>query len=350
MRNEMKKWASLITVSSMILLTACGGGGQSSSGTTSAQPASGEAKAAKTDSMTLKLGHLAAETTNYHGLALKFKELVEKKTEGKVKIEVYPNAQLGGDRELMESMQFGNVDLGVITSAPVSNFAPQFNVMDLPYLFKDWDHVNKWIQSDAAKQLMNETEATGLKTFSLMPRGFRHVTNNIKPINGPDDIKGLKLRVLESKLYVDTFTAMGSSPQAMSWSDAYTAMQQKAIDGQENTMDIIHDQRVDEVQTYVSKTGHMAAFAAIMGSKANFDSWPADIQKAIEEAAAEATAILSEENKTKEENYQKKLEEKGMIINEPDRSPFRSMVQGIYDEFISKNGDKYLKEIEKLVQ
>lgn len=342
-----KRWFIVLAVLMVFSLAACGGateqpdGEQANEGNANGAQETGEV-------ITLKLGHQTPESTNYHQLSLKFKELVEEKSNGQVKIEIYPNRQLGTDRELLEAMQFGNLDLGVISSPPISGFAPEFMVLDLPFIFENWDHVESFIGSDIYRELLATSEKAGLKTFELMARGFRHVTTTDKPIQKPEDLQELDLRVIETPIYVQAYEALGANAKAMSWPDAYTALEQGAIDGQENTMDIIHDERVYEVNNTVSKTGITFTFAALMGSKQTFDQLPEDVQQIITEAAQEAVAYINPINREKESEFEGILEEKGMTIYDVDQKPFKQHVQQIYDKFTSEHGDQIFNGINAL--
>ncbi|MGE5577412.1 MAG: TRAP transporter substrate-binding protein [Syntrophothermus sp.] len=296
----------------------------------------------------VKLGHMAPESSPYQQVAEKFKEIVEKETNGRVSIQIYHSGQLGFDRALLEAMQFGTLDFGVITSSPMSNFVPAFATLDLPYLFRDWDHVEKFLTSNVYKGLLKEADKAQLVALGLLPRGFRSVTNSKRPIRTPRDMAGLRLRVIESPIYVDSFNAMGASVQAMSWGEVFTALQQGAIDGQENAINTIYDERVYEVQKYLSLTEHMFAFATIVASKKTFDKFPADIQKILREAGLKAALEVGKQQRKEVEAYLKKLQDKGMVVNQADRPAFRKLVQPVYDKFEQKYGDKYSKAIEGL--
>lgn len=298
--------------------------------------------------ITLKLGHMTPLEHNYNYLAEKFKKLVEEKSEGRIIIEIYPQAQLGYDRELLESMQFGNLDLAVTTSAPISNFEAMYGVLDLPYLFQDWDHLEAFIQSKTAQNLMTESMDNGLVGLSIMPRGFRSVTNNVKPINTPEDLKGIKFRVLESPAYVKTFEDFESVVSAMSWGEVYTALQQGAIDGQENPPETVKAERVYEVQEFYSLTEHIAGFAAIMGSSATWNKLSSEDQELIRESAIEAAILQGKENRAKEEKVLEELSGLGLKINRVDKSLFAEKATSAYQWFEEKNGKKYIDEIKAL--
>lgn len=345
----LKRGLFVLTALLLVIgLAACGGNGEQPEPSEGAGQEGADQSAGSGDQVTLKLGHLTPETTNYHQLALKVKELVEERTNGQYTFEIYPNRQLGADRELLEAMQFGNVDFAIISSPPISGFTPEFMVLDLPFLFESWDHVENFIGSDVYRELLSKTENAGHVTFELMARGYRHVHTNDKPIQSPEDFKGLNLRVIEAPMYVQAYEALGANVQAMSWPDAFTALEQGAIDGAENTLDIIHDERVYEVNNTVSKTGITFTFAAFMASKQTFEQLPEDVQQIIAEAVEEAVQEINAQNRQNDEEFEAKLEEKGMTIYEVDREPFKEYVQEVYDNYISQHGDELVNGIMEL--
>jgi tripartite ATP-independent transporter DctP family solute receptor len=307
------------------------------------------------ESITLKLGHMSPLENNYNLLAEKFKALVEEKSNGRIKIQIYPQAQLGYDRDLLEAMQFGNVDLAVNTSAPISNFEPLFGVLDMPYLFKDWDHIESFIKSDVAKDLLSECLDENLVGLAFMPRGFRSVTNNVRPIYKPEDLKGIKLRVIESPAYVKTFEDLGAVVSAMSWGEVYTALQQGAIDGQENPPETVKTERVYEVQKYFSLNEHIAAFAAIMASKSTWDKLSEDDQKILRESAVEAAVAQGNENRKTEADIIKELNDKlGLKVNRvEDKSLFATKTTSAYKWFeqeCGQEGKAYIDKIKALAK
>ncbi len=332
----MKKFGllSLVLILVMSLLTGCGGG----------EPA----EDAKDETITLRLGHMAPESGNYHAFAVKFKELVEEETNGKVKIQIYSAGQLGYDRELLESMQFGNLDLGVITTSPMVNFVKEMAVLDVPFAFKDWDHVERFLSSDAAAELLDEGLDEGLAGLSIMPRGFRSTTNSKHPIEKPEDFKDIKLRVIESPLYVKAFEDIGATIQAMSWGEVFTALQQGTIDGIELDHRTLYDERVYEVQDYLTETEHIFAFCALVASKANLEALPEDVQNVLRTAAVEAAQVVGAEQRVLVDEYKQKLADEGIEFNNIDRDVLREMTKNTREWFVSEYGDKYYKVVEEL--
>lgn len=357
--NLYKQMSLIIILSVVCFLAACGGYSnpkQESTETTegimglvdtpvTATPANDEE-----DTLVLRLGHQSTVDSNFQRASLRFKKLVEEKTNGKVRIDIYPFRQLGTDRELLEAMQFGTLDFGLISNPPVSGFAPEAAILDLPFLFKDWEHVKRFLDSEVEGEFRSVTEDVHLKILSIMSRGFRHVTTSTGPILNTEDFNGTTIRVIESPVYIEAYQALGASPQSMNFGDAYTALEQGAIDGQENTMDIIDDEKIYEVNSHVSKTGVNFVFGFLMASKDRFDSWPEDIQIAVMEAAEEAIHETNLENEVHETDYEEVLEEKGMEIHEVDREQFVPLVENVYQNWIDQYGDDMLNKIQALAE
>ncbi len=310
--------------------------------TLAAAPAAAEAP------IVLKLGHINPETGNYHQYALAFKEALETRSNGRLQIEIYPAGQLGYDRELLESIQFGNLDLGIITSSPIANFVPAFMALDFPFLFDSWDHVLTFIQSDACKELMNEGAADGLVGLGMLARGFRSTTNSRRPINTSADFAGLKMRVIESPIYIKTFEALGATVSAMSWGEVFTALQQGTIEAIELDYRTLYDERVYEVQKYLSATEHIFAFATMMTNPAVLDSLPEDLRQILVDCAAETALTTSQAQVDIINSYIDKLQEAGIQFNECDRDELRAKVASVRDWFTTTYGDKYLTAIEAL--
>ncbi|MGE5677776.1 MAG: TRAP transporter substrate-binding protein [Pseudomonadota bacterium] len=343
-KRSLKVILAAILVLSL-LLTAC-------SPKQEAAPAAGAAPAAepaKAEVKVLKLGHIAAPGTAYDNFAHEFKRIVEEKSKGRYQIDIYPAGQLGVDRELMESLQIGNVDFTIITASDINQFVEEMAVQDLPYLFRDWDHVEKFLDSDVAKEFYGLTESVGMTTLSFMPRGFRHVTSNIAPVKTPADLKGLKIRVAESEVYIDTFKALGANAQAMAWGEVFTALQQGTIDAHENTIITTRDYKINEVQKYMSETGHFFAFAALQMNSNLLKGMSAEDQAMFREAGLEAGKKLGLEQKAAEAAAKKELEGKGMIFNAvEDRAAFEALIQPVYEKFKQNHSSKFLDAIKAI--
>jgi len=298
----------------------------------------------------LKLGHMMPLFSTEHACALKFKELVEERSKGDIEIVIYPAAQLGHDSDLLEALQFGTLDLGVITTSPQTNFAKEFGTLDVPFLFKDWSHVMKFIHSDFYDEFLKSTEKAMFYNLALMPRGYRDITNSKRPIRTPEDLKGLKIRVIESPVFVQTFDTLGASPQAMSWGEVFTALQQGTIDGQENTLATISYERVYEVQKYISKTQHIFAFASICASKMLYDNYTPEEQTLLHKAARDAAEFIANQVQAEEVTYAKELTEKGMEINEVDGDAFRALIKPVQESIAKRYSYSYYNKIKALAE
>jgi tripartite ATP-independent transporter DctP family solute receptor len=295
---------------------------------------------------TFRLGHIAAAGTAYDILAAKFKEYVETRSNGRFKIDVYSGAQLGNDRVLAESIQAGTVDLAVLTSSDMGNFARELEVQDLPFLFESWDQVFKFLDSSFVQQFYSITDASGIKTLAFMPRGFRHATNNKGPITSPAGFQGMKFRVVDSPIYAETFRALGANPQAMAWGEVYTALQQGTVDGHENTLVTVNDYRIYEVQKYLSKTGHVFAFAAIVVAPSLYQGLSAADQDLIAKAARDAAKEIGSVQLETENNAAANCQANGMQINEvPDKKPFVDRMTPVYDGFFKNHDRKWFDGI-----
>ena len=216
--------------------------------------------------VTLDLAHVVNEQDAFHVAAVHFKELVEERSEGAVSVEIYPNAELGDERTLLEGMQIGTVDMGVITNGPVANFVEEIAVFELPFLFPDRESAYAVLDGEIGQELLGELERVQLKGLAYAERGFRNLTNSQRPVREPGDIDGLRVRVMENPVYTDTFRALGANATPMAWTEALTAMQQGTIDGQENPVGVVHSFNLDETQTHMTMSRHTYAPAIfVMG-------------------------------------------------------------------------------------
>ncbi|AEH50298.1 TRAP transporter substrate-binding protein [Pseudothermotoga thermarum] len=297
----------------------------------------------------LRLAHVVNEKDIFHVAAVKFKELVEERTNGRVQIDIYPNAVLGDERTLLEGMQLGTIDMGVITNGPVANFLPEIAVFELPFLFANAQEAYAVLDGPVGKDLLKSLEKVNLKGLAYAERGFRNITNSKRPVRTPADLKGLKIRVMENPVYIDTFKALGANVIPMAWTEALTALQQGTIDGQENPIVVIHSFKLYETQKYLSLTRHTYAPALIIMSLKVFKSLPSDIQKIFEECAQQAAEYARKVNGENEERLLKELIDFGMQVTQPDLNAFREAVKSVYDKYSARFG-KYLKEIQKQLE
>lgn len=312
-------------------------------GCQSGAPKGGEG--GKTQTLTLKAGHAVAETHPYHLGLVKFAEIVSQKTNGQIKIDIYANGQLGNERDMIEGLQIGTIDLVVTSTGPVSNFVPEMGVVDLPFLFRDRQHAYKVLDGPIGQDLLKKFDAKNIVGLAFWENGFRHLTNSKRPVNTPEDVKGLKIRTMENPVHQETFRVLGADPTPMAWSEVFTALQQKTIDGQENPIPIIYNQKIYEAQKYLSLTGHFYSPSLLLMSKTAFDKLTPEQQKIFREAAVEAASYERDQIKKQEDEQVDKLKAAGMEITQPDRAAFQAATQSVYQKFEPQFGKELIQQI-----
>jgi tripartite ATP-independent transporter DctP family solute receptor len=293
----------------------------------------------------IKVAHVVNEQDAFHLAATKFKELTEKYTNGEVKVTIFPNAVLGDERTLLERMKMGIVDAGIITSGPFVNFVPQFGVVDMPFLFRDSEHAYKVLDGPIGDKLFADLEPQGWKGLAWAERGFRNLTNNKRPINKPEDVAGLKIRLMQNPIYVDSFKALGANAVPMAWTEALTALQQHTIDGQENPLNVIVSFKLYESQKYLAITRHAYAPAPIIMSMMTWKKLTPAQQSAVLKAAREAAQYERDYDNQNEAGWLKELADKGMVITKPDLSAFLKAVKPVYDTYSDKFGKDLINAI-----
>jgi len=276
----------------------------------------------------IKAGH-GAQTGHPTHLALeRFAELVKEKTAGEVTVEVYPDRQLGEEREMVEGLQFGSVDMAVVSTGPLVAFVPDVAVIDLPFLFEDSEHVYRVLDGEVGQELLKAFEPRGIHGLAWWENGWRHLTAN-KSIQTPADLQGLKLRTMQNPVHIAAFEELGASPVPMVWGEVFTSLGQGVIDAQENPITVIATNSLWEVQSHVMLTGHVYGPHAALFSKAKWDSLSPEHQAAVTEAVREATAYQREQSAKLEAENLEKLKQNGMTVVEVDTAPFREEVRDL---------------------
>lgn len=275
-----------------------------------------------------------------------FKTEVEKLTNGQVQVQLYPNRQIGDEKQLLEGMRFGTVDGGIITNAVIAQVEPAFEVNDLPFLYSSAAQAQKVLDGPVGQDLANRLAKKGVVSLGYMEGGFRQMLNNKKPVNGPDDVKGVKYRVMQNPTFIDMFNAMGGAAVPMAWGETYTAVQQGTVDGLEIPVAVIDAAKYFEVTKFLSLTNHTYSMIGLLMSKRAFDKLTPEQRKAVIEAGKIATA---EQRKLVASNEQKLidgLKAKGMTVNSiGDVAQFRNSVAPMYDKARAKVGEDVMKQV-----
>ena len=306
---------------------------------------SATASAAGSDVITLRASHSCADTHPYHLGLQRFAELVDEKTDGKVKIDIFPSAQLGDERANIEDLQMGTLDIAVSSTGPLGNFVEDFLILDLPFLFSGYDHAHRVLDGEIGQALIAKLDDIGVVGGAFWENGFREMTNSRHPIKSAADCAGLKLRCMENQVHMDAFAALGMDPTPMAWSEVFTALQQGVIDGQENPIAVIYSQKVYEAQDYLAITNHVYSPSLILFSKPVFDKLDADIQTALMEAAQEAAAYERSCCEDDESAQIAEMEELGLQVTYPDVSEFQAAMGPVYEKYAAQFGQENIDAI-----
>lgn len=238
----------------------------------------------------IKAGHGLTEVSAMHLGWVKFKELVEERSKGEIVCEIYPNQQLGGDRELTEGAQLGSVTITSPTSSPLAAFQKDFFVLDAPFLFVNRQEAFPALDGEFGQALLKKLESINLKGLAYWENGFRNITNSRNAVRTPDDVKGLKLRVMENAIHLAAWKALGANPTPMAFGELFTAMQQKTVDGQENPFGQIYDNKFYEVQPYITKSQHAYPPFVVIMNKEFWDDLSQAHKDIVTSAMKDATA------------------------------------------------------------
>ncbi|HEY8418496.1 MAG TPA: TRAP transporter substrate-binding protein [Limnochordales bacterium] len=296
----------------------------------------------------LRVSHVVAQEHPYHYGALEFERLIEERTNGRIQVTVFSDGQLGaGEREQVESLQLGAIDIVVTGTAVLANWVPRMAVMDLPFIFRDYDHVDAVLDGPVGEMILQmiEDARVGIKPLALWEQGFRYLTNSRRPINSPEDVRGLKIRVQENPIHVASFQTMGASATPMSWGEVYTALQQGVIDGQENPVPVLLSHRIYEVNRHLAMTGHFYAPAIIIMNEARFRSMPPDLQQALVEVAREVSRYQRDVARRMEREQVAELERLGMQITYPDKAAFQAAMAPVYQQFEAQLGADLIQAV-----
>jgi len=284
------------------------------------------------DVLTLRLGHIQSEKDLWNFGAEKFKEELEARSGGKITLIIYPNSTLGGDRDLVEGMQMGTVDFGLIAGV-LGNFEKTIQLLELPYLFRSEVEFNKIIHGPIGDEIANNVlKAANVRILNWWDRGPREVTSN-KPINDLEDLQGLKIRVPEIPAMVSTWRAIGANPTPMAWSDVYTGLEQNVIEAQENPIPFIFGGRINEVQKYLAFTDHKFEYVTLAMSDVRWQQLTDEQREIVTAAADAATQAENEAVKQQAEGMLKIMEDDGLQVTYPDNGPIAAAATKAHEAF-----------------
>ena len=333
----MKKRVLSVLMASAMMVAVLAGCSSSSTGSASggSSAASGsEAAQSEGGEYAMISGTTTPDNHPYNLGLVKMSELVAEKSNGAVTLDVFGNSQLGNERDLLEGLQLGSLQITCVSTAPLAGFTDSFLVFDLPFIFETTEQARAVMDSEVGTEILNSVEDQGMKGLAWFENGFRNVTNSKLPITVPDDLKGIKIRTMENPMHMEAFRVMGADPTPMAMGDVFTALQQGTIDAQENPIPIIETNKFGEVQHYLSMTGHLFSPAPVFISTDYFNSLPAEYQTAVQEAATEAVPYQREQIDEQNVTGLGSLQAAGMEVNEPEKEPFKDATKVIYDEYV----------------
>ncbi len=346
----MKKVIALfLTLAMIFALAACGS--QSPSSTSDSGSANDPAEApaeeaASDDVIVLQAGHVLTEDSGYHQGLLRWAELVNERTDGHIKIEVYPNSTLGNERDMIEAVQMGMLDITIPNHAPMTNFTDAFNVFDLPFLFANRDEAYAVCDSDFAQGILDSLADINIVGISLWENGMRYLANNKLDVVDSSDLAGLKIRTMENTIHMASFTAWGADPTPMAFGEVYTSLQQGTIDGCEIPLETIYQNKIYEVANHITMTGHFYCTAPLLMSFNAWDRLTEEEQQILVDAANEVKPYERQLIKEADEAYYDLMKEEGVIfVDQIDADEWRSAAQSVYDSFEQQDVLKQVQDI-----
>lgn len=343
----MKKNLVLLAVITALALslTACGGGGTT-------QDTGKVAKPAKTDANTLGIGYTTGANENdpYHLTATKFKEIVEKKSNGRIKVNTFHSSQLGSEPEMWEGMQSGMCDMAVMTNAYLSTYVHANGALDLPFIFKDLKQARTVLDGDYGKKLIDNMGNTGVTCLAFSEGGFRQLCTRDKGIKAPADLTGLKIRCMETKIYLSAYKALGVNATPMAWGELLTALQQGTVDGCDAPLSVLYTNGFPDICKYIDNVNLFYSPLPICISTDKFKTFSPEDQKMLREAAVEAAKFVKNNNDTKAAGMEADLTKKGMtIVKDVDMKAFQAKVLPAWQEMESYIGKDWVDGLKSQV-
>lgn len=339
----MRKNVTVLVCISLIIslfLIGCGNNNNKAGGETSDQ-----------ESFVLKLGHVGPADSEHpwQKYVEVFADKVEEQTDGKVKIESYPASQLGADREMLEGMQQGVVDMGLIGTIAMGNFVPEYQVWDLPYIFpNDQAKKDEIVNGPIGEEIAGYAREKGFEVISYWHHSNRSMSNSKRPIKSIDDLKGLKMRIVENPSSMDWFQRIGTVPTPMAFNELYTALQQGVVDGQDNGPGLTYGSKFSEVQQYYTYTEHIYSVLALVVSKKSWDSIPEDLQTTLKNLAEEIGKEQTKYSLEMEVKYGEMMEEAGVEVHRlspEELKRFEESAQPTYEKVAPQIGEDLVNKM-----
>ncbi|ALM53617.1 TRAP transporter substrate-binding protein [Halomonas huangheensis] len=295
---------------------------------------------------TITVGHTTADTSHYSAGVDAFKERLEELSGGEFTVQEHSAGALGGERAMIEGLQIGTIDTVITSTGPLGNFVPETYVLDLPFLFADYDQARCVLDSEIGQDLLDMMGEHDLVGLAWTENGFRHMTNSRREVKQPDDASGLKIRTMENKMHMAAFEELGVHPTPMAFPEVFTALQQGTVDGQENPISVILTSNLWEVQDYLTLTGHVYSPAIMLASPILWEGLSEEEQGWFLEAAHAGAEATREMVSRLETEGVEELKEKGMtVVDDIDKSQFQQAVEPSYSVYTDEYGSEWLDRI-----
>jgi tripartite ATP-independent transporter DctP family solute receptor len=293
----------------------------------------------------LTLGHGAAPGNPRHEASVKFAEVVKAKSNGRVEVQVSPSAQLGDDAAMVTALRTGALDISANSQGAVAAAVPEYAAFGMPFLFASLPQAWKLMDSAVGKELADKSAEKGLIVLGYWDNGIRHMSNSKKPLNKPEDLKGMKMRTPPDAVTVDIMQSLGAEAQQIKFSELYVALQQGVVDGQENPLVNIHASKLYEVNKFISLTGHKYEMTPFLMSKRTWDKLSDADKKAVKDAADEATALQRKLSQEADDKLMADLKAKGVMINTADKASFEKATSKVDDKWMASPIGPFVKKV-----
>lgn len=298
----------------------------------------------------LAFSHYGSSEDTVHAAAERFKDLVEVGTNGEIQIDVHPGNGLGDASSVLQGVAEGTIDIGVVGNPYFTSLEPEMDVLDLPFLFENPSHAYKVLDGDIGRAILDKLERHGMKGLALWEIGFRNLTNSVRPIRTPEDVRGLKIRTGPVPAQRRAFELLGAEPVPGEPAELYAALESGAADGQENPAHAIYARRLHEVQGHLSMTRHAYTAAPLVMNLDTFNKLPEEHRDLIMEAAIDAAQYEREENDSNDESAVLLMKDEGMaVVADPDVAAFREAIgDQVRQDYVERHGSGVLDQIDEL--
>ena len=297
----------------------------------------------------IKIGYALAEDSHYGAGAKAFEESLKNSLGDQFTFRHFPSSGLGGEREVLEGLQLGTVEMTIASDGTLSNFVPEVGVLGIPFLLRDKDHARAVLDGEIGDEMLAKFENAGLHALAWGEQGFRHITSNRGPIETPADLEGLKIRTMENPVHIEAFRALGAAPTPMAWPEVIGALQQGAIDGQENPLSVIVSAKLNEVQKNLTLDGHVYSSTIILVSPSLWGNLDDEQKAAFEKAADDAVVAMRAYVDEVDASGVAQMQEAGMTVNElsaEQKAAFREALAEPYKAYEAQFGKELMDRIQ----